>query len=384
LTGPSSPSRDELVYESFYGLAQPPFTLSPDPRFLYLSESHDAAMRPILQSIRRRERFIVLSGDIGTGKTTLCRSLVQRLDKTTFSSVVLNPFLSVEDLLRQILVDFGVVSQEGARGERFASAARGELTGALAGFLESLVPIDGRAVLVLDEAQHLSPRVLEELRVISGLERDDAAPLQIVLVGQPTLLEVLAAADLRQLDQRISLKAELQPLGRGDVEQYIAHRLMVAGESVSVVFERAAIKRVHALSGGIPRVINLLCDRALMAGAERGVYEITPALVDRAADALSFRRRPGDLTRLRSRRFPLWAAIVAAAAALLLVAVLLVALDAMLEDPPPELPAAPPADVPAIVLPAIPATLPPALRPQTPRAGGPGETPDDVVVPRQQ
>lgn len=334
--------REVSLYESFYGLAQSPFALAPDPRFLYLSESHHAAIKRILQSLRRREPFIVLSGDIGTGKTTLCRALLEQLDKTAFSSLVLNPFVSIDELLRQVLVDYGVVSREGLLSERFANATKHELITTLSEFLITLAPLRGSAVIIIDEAQHLKSEVLEELRVVAGMHSDTRL-LQIVLVGQPGLLDVLGAADLRQLDQRISLKAMLQPLDREDVEQYISHRLTVAGESVSVVFERAAIKRLHALSGGVPRVINLLCDRALMAGADRGVHEITPAMIDQASDALSFRRPPAENERPRGIRLsaPRWAIALAIIAALLL-PLPLVPWHGFIETALPSLPPAPP------------------------------------------
>jgi general secretion pathway protein A len=201
----------------------------------------------------------------------------------------------------------------------------------------------GSAVVIIDEAQHLKPEVLEELRVIAGMH-SDARLLQIVLVGQPALLEVLPAADLRQLDQRISLKAMLQPLDREDVDQYISHRLTVAGESVSVVFEKGAIKRLHALSGGVPRVINLLCDRALMAGADRGVHEITPAMIDQASDALSFRRPAAEADRAGGirRSTPKWTIALAVALALLL-PLPLVPWHRLIETTPPALPPEPPA-----------------------------------------
>ena len=334
--------REVSLYESFYGLAQSPFALAPDPRFLYLSESHHAAIKRILQSLRRREPFIVLSGDIGTGKTTLCRALLEQLDKTAFSSLVLNPFVSIDELLRQILVDYGVVSRESMLSERFANATKHELITTLSEFLLTLAPLRGSAVVIIDEAQHLKPEVLEELRVVAGMH-SDARLLQIVLVGQPGLLDVLGGANLRQLDQRISLKAMLQPLDREDVEQYISHRLTVAGESVSVVFERAAIKRLHALSGGVPRVINLLCDRALMAGADRGVHEITTAMIDQASDALSFRRPAAESERPRGIRLsaPRWAIALAVVAALLL-PLPLVPWHGFIETAVPSLPPAPP------------------------------------------
>jgi general secretion pathway protein A len=347
-------SREASVYESFYGLARSPFALAPDPRFLYLSESHQAAIRRILQALRRRESFVVLSGDIGTGKTTLCRALIEQLDKTAFSCLVLNPFVSIDELLRQMLVDYGVASRDARQNERFRTASTHELISTLSEFLLTLVPLGGSAVVLIDEAQHLKPAVLEQLRIIAGLH-GDARLLQIVLVGQPALLDVLSAEDLRQLDQRISLKAMLQPLERDDVEHYVAHRLTVAGESVSVVFERAALKRLHALSRGVPRVINLLCDRALMAGAERGVHEITPALIEQAADAISFRRaQAGDVAPHRWRLRPAVGFTALALVVLSTAALTFAPLHRFVNATPPLLPAAPPPRIPVIETPGIP------------------------------
>jgi len=375
------------VYESFYGLAQSPFALAPDPRFLYLSESHQAAIQRILQALRRRESFLVLSGDIGTGKTTLCRALLEQLDKTAFSCLILNPFLSIDELLRQMLIDYGVVSREALQHERFAQATTHELIGTLSEFLLTLAPLRGSAVVIIDEAQHLKPVVLEQLRIIAGLH-SDARLLQIVLVGQPALLEVLSADDLRQLDQRISLKAMLRPLDRKDVGHYVAHRLTVAGESVSVVFERSALKRLHVLSAGVPRVINLLCDRALMAGAERGVHEITPAMIDAAADAISFRRPAAEVDRPRRRRWLPAAGIalvvVGALIAALTLALMVVPLHRVVQTRPPALPAQPPPRVPEIATPRIPpeeAELEAAATART--LGAPAPTAPGATTPAQ-
>lgn len=363
------------MYEAFYGLAQSPFSLSPDPRFLYPSESHDAAIQQILRALRRREAFIVLWGEIGTGKTTICRALVPQLDRHVFASLVLNPFLAIDDLLRQVLIDFGVAPRDPIRRERFSRATTHELSTTLHDFLQSLAPIQGSAVLIVDEAQHLSPRVLEHLRVIAA-PAGDWPPLQIVLVGQPILLEVLAAADLRQLDQRISLKALVRPLGRDDVEPYIAHRLAVAGESVAVAFERSAIVRIHELSGGVPRVINLLCDRALAAGAERGVHEITQEMIDQAADAVSFRRRPSR--PVRSGRRPMRAALAALAVTGAIGTLALAApLHRFVDGSLPGLPDSP-ERVPPIPLPSVPEDL----RPIDVPVPEPGEVPDDFVAPQ--
>jgi general secretion pathway protein A len=287
------------MYEEFYGFGQSPFSLAPDPRFLYRSETHDEALRDILQAIRRREGFIVLSGEIGTGKTTLCRALLEQLDTSTFTSLILNPFVSVEELLQEMLLDFGVVSRETVRSGRMAKATKHELITALHEFLLSLVPLRATSVLIIDEAQNLSPQVLEQIRILSNLETNNAKLLQIVLVGQLGLLQALGESEIRQLNQRVSLRAMLTPLGRPALEAYVAHRLSVAN-GTAVIFNPKALDRLHRYSGGVPRVINVICDRALMAGAQSGTTEITPAMIDRAAKVLGLQRvvtrGPGRVT----------------------------------------------------------------------------------------
>lgn len=274
------------MYEDFFGFVQPPFSLTPDPRFLYRSESHDVALQQVWQAIRRKEGFIVLTGDIGTGKTTLCRTLLEQFDQTTFTALILNPFLSVEELLREVLISFGVVSKEALKTGRLAAASKHELVRTLHDFLLSLVPLHGSAVLIIDEAQHLSTDVLEEIRVLSNLETNDQKLLQIVIVGQLNLLDVLHKAELRQLDQRISIRCSLKALTREEVEAYVTHRLWVARGSTSVTFTPKAFDLVHAMSGGVPRMINLMCDRALMVGCEKQTSRISEEHVVAAAGQL--------------------------------------------------------------------------------------------------
>jgi general secretion pathway protein A len=275
------------MYEDYYGFVQPPFSLTPDPRFLYRSESHDLALQQVWQAIRRKEGFIVLSGDIGTGKTTLCRTLLEQFDQTTFTALILNPFLSVEELLREVLLSFGIVSKDALKTGRLSTASKHELVRVLHDFLLSLVPLHGSAVLIIDEAQHLSPQVLEEIRVLSNLETNDQKLLQIVIVGQLNLMDVLQKRELRQLDQRISIRCLLKALTREEVEAYVTHRLWVARGSKPVTFTPKAFDLVHALSGGVPRVINLICDRSLMVAAERQVSRITEDHVVGAATHLN-------------------------------------------------------------------------------------------------
>jgi general secretion pathway protein A len=376
LSGPASlQPRDAPMYEEFYGFVQSPFTLAPDPRFLYLSASHDEAIRLLLQAIRRKEGFLVLAGDIGTGKTTLCRALIEQLDQTTFTSLVLNPFVSIEELLKEILLDFGVVSPEGMKSSRIANATKHELISTLHEFLLSLQPIGGIAVLIIDEAQHLTPDVLEQIRVISNLETNEVKLLQIVLVGQLNLLTAIGAADMRQLDQRISLKAMLKPLTRREMEAYIGHRLGIARGSSSVSFDLPALGIIHAYSGGVPRVINLLCDRALMLGAEAGSGVIGADFVRKACIALGLQpSRVGS-----SRRVPRWALLAAATllvAALGVVAALfLIPAERVVETTSPERSSPPPVkaspSLPALQAPETTPSLFPAVRPTSPEPGVP-------------
>jgi general secretion pathway protein A len=306
------------MYEDFYGFVQAPFSLTPDPRFLYRSESHDVALQQVWQAIRRKEGFIVLTGDIGTGKTTLCRTLLEQFDETTFTALILNPFLSVEELLREVLLSFGVVSKDALKTGRLATASKHELVRTLHDFLLSLVPLHGSAVLIIDEAQHLSPEVLEEIRVLSNLETNDQKLLQVVIVGQLNLLDVLHKPDLRQLDQRISIRCFLKALTREEVEAYVTHRLWVARGSTSVTFTPKAFDLVHSISGGVPRMINLLCDRALMVGCEQQTSRIAEDHVVLAAQHLGQEIPKGKIKgeRAESNARPRRAALIAAAIAL--------------------------------------------------------------------
>src|SRR5687767_4961215 len=206
---------------------------------------------------------------------------------TCFTSLILNPFLSVEELLREILLDFGVVSREAVRSGRIASASKHELASTLHDFLLSLVPLRGSGVLIIDEAQHLSTEVLEEIRVLSNLETNDQKLLQIVIVGQLNLMDILHKTELRQLDQRISIRCFLKALTREEVEAYVTHRLWVARGSTSVTFTAKAFDLVHALSGGVPRMINLICDRSLMVACKQQVSRINEDHVVGAATHLS-------------------------------------------------------------------------------------------------
>lgn len=260
----SRPGRSAaFMYESFYGLREKPFSLSADPRFLFRSPAHGPAFDEILAGIRRREGLIVLTGEIGTGKTTLCRSVLQHLDRRTFAAFVADPFVSREDLLKTLLVDFGVISIGDVSRGRFNGASRSDLSFPLYEFLDSLVPLQAFAVLVIDEAQNLSLPLLEEIRILSELERREKL-LQVVLIGQPELRSSLRLPEMRQVDQRVSVRCQLTALDAAGVAGYVAHRLKIAGRGEGrAEFTKPALEAIYEGSTGVPRLINRICDRAL-------------------------------------------------------------------------------------------------------------------------
>ena len=255
-----------LTYESYYGLREKPFSLSTDPKFLYKSAAHAGTFEDLLLAIRRREGLIVLTGDIGTGKTTLCKAVLEQLDRKTFTTFVPDPFVTREALLKMLLLDFGVMSVDDLKSGRMTGASHPDLSYPLYDFLKSLVPLQAFAVLIIDEAQNLSSALLEEIRILSDLESPDKL-LQVVLVGQLELRAKLKQPEMRQLDQRVSARCSLEPLSREAVAGYISHRLGVAGGADDRVhFSRDAIDAVFRVAGGTPRVVNLICDRALYRG----------------------------------------------------------------------------------------------------------------------
>jgi general secretion pathway protein A len=282
-----SRAREEYaMYEDYYGFVEKPFSLTPDPKYLYKSESHANALELLHYAIRRREGFMVVTGDIGTGKTTLCRALLEQLDRKTFTALILNPFLAEDDLLRLILQDFGVVSREEMRRGRLAGVSRQDLIDTLNDFLLSLLPLGATALLIIDEAQNLPRAVLEHIRILSNLETNKEKLLQIVLVGQMNLRDVLRSPDLRQLDQRVSVRYSLEPLTRDETAAYVAHRLAIAGGGSAVSFTPKALQVVHRCTAGIPRVINLVCDRALLGAYSERAQRVTPEMVYKGAASL--------------------------------------------------------------------------------------------------
>jgi general secretion pathway protein A len=261
---------DTHVYLQFFNLREAPFNLTPDPRFLFLSAPHEEALTHLLYGIYERKGFIAITGEVGTGKTVLCRALLERLDKTVATALIFNSYLTTLELLQAITDEFGLQPREPTR--------KGYVDSLNAYLLEEFAA--GRnAVVVLDEAQHLEPPVLEQLRMLSNLETARGKLLQIILVGQPELQAKLATHQMRQLDQRIAVRFAMQALTRAETAQYIAHRMSVAGAAHTVRWSRRALGLIQRYTGGIPRRINLVCDRVLMAAFVRETHRVSAAVV---------------------------------------------------------------------------------------------------------
>jgi general secretion pathway protein A len=265
------------MYEEFYGLKEKPFVLTPDPQFLYLSERHQTALESLVYGINQREGFMVIIGNIGTGKTTICRALLGKLDENVNTALIFNSFLTEEELLESILQDFGFSSKGRSRKERIDA-----LNKLLIYFLSQ----GKNAVLIIDEAQNLSIPVLEQIRMLSNLETEKEKMLQIILIGQTELEQKLKSPELRQLNQRIAIRHRLYPLSPTETKSYIYRRLHKAGDQGNVIFSRSALKEIYKFSKGTPRLINLLCDRSLLGGFVDQTFHINKRIVKKAKKSL--------------------------------------------------------------------------------------------------
>jgi general secretion pathway protein A len=271
------------MYTSFFGLSEKPFAITPDPRYLYLSELHAEALAHLLYGINESGGFIQLTGEVGTGKTTVVRTLLSRVPHHADVAVILNPRVTPVEFLLTICEELGLALEDADRDsvKQMVDALNRRLLSAHA---------DGRRIIVIvDEAQNLSAEVLEQVRLLTNLETATQKLLQIILIGQPELRELLDRNDLRQLAQRITGRYHLRPLSREETQGYVRHRLRVAGAS-GEIFTPPALREVYRLAEGIPRVINVCCDRALLGAYTQELRKVTPALVRRAAGEVYGRR----------------------------------------------------------------------------------------------
>ncbi len=295
------------MYCKYFGFREKPFNITPNPRFLYLSKQHKEAFAHLLYGIKDHAGFIELTGEVGTGKTTVLRTILGQFDDSSHkSALILNPCLSAVELLRNINREFAILHE-------------GLENGALLEELNRFLLAENRAgktvVLVIDEAQNLAPQVLEQVRLISNLETESDKLIQIVLAGQPELQELLAKPELRQLAQRIRVRFHLLPMDFEDSSNYIRHRIKVAGGGGWINFSNAALKAIYGFSKGSPRLINVACDRALLTAYTEDTGEISGKLA-----AAAIRELQGNRKVTPSQRKMIFAFILAA---LLLAAVVL-------------------------------------------------------------
>jgi type II secretory pathway predicted ATPase ExeA len=311
-----SPASAAVSYDLFFGFHHTPFSLAPDTRFVFQSASHRDALAQVTYALERREPVVVVTGEIGTGKTLLCRTVLKQLGRKTFVATIDDPRLERDDLLKQILLDFGVMSKDRTT---WTPTSRHDLVHALQDFLSSIAPLHAHAAVIIDEAQHVQPDVLEDLRLIANVQNERGTLLQLILIGQKSLEELLARPELRQLQQRVSRYVRLDPLTATEVANYIDHRLAVARQrqvqstfpgaselsreiaewqlaNADSTFTPEAVRAVATLSQGIPRVVNLLCDRALEAAYAQQSRIVDEPFITAAAHALGLPAVSGELT----------------------------------------------------------------------------------------
>lgn len=268
------------MYLDFFKLNEAPFNITPDPHYLFMSRQHREAHNHVMYGIRGRKGFIQLTGEIGSGKTTLCRAVLAELGQNVQTALILNPCLTEAQLIRAILQDFGL---------KTAGKDMLTLIQTLNTFLLAKMEAKENVALLIDESQNLSLKLMEQIRLLSNLETTHQKLIQIVLIGQPELADKLNDASLRQLRQRITVRYHLGPLDESEIGAYVTHRLKTAGAGEGLVFENKALHLAHRYSGGIPRLINAVCDNALLAGYVSGTWTIDGKCMKRAIAQLEGR-----------------------------------------------------------------------------------------------
>jgi general secretion pathway protein A len=248
------------MYQEYYGLVHSPFEMTPDPAFLYLGDVHQEGLSTLVYAVRARKGFVMLTGEVGTGKTTLLHALLAQLDSDTASAFIFNPRLEPLDFLRMLLDEYGIEEPRRTKADYLLALNR---------FLIARLERDLPTLLIVDEAQNLSLEMLEEIRLLSNLETPRSKLLQIILVGQPELKEMLAQPSLRQLRQRIVMRYDLKPFDAAETAEYIGERLRLAGYTGKGIFKQSALRLIYGLTGGIPRLVNVVCDSALLLGYAR-------------------------------------------------------------------------------------------------------------------
>ena len=284
------------MYHTFYGLIRAPFEMTPDPAFLYLGETHREGLATLVYGVRSRKGFVMLTGEVGTGKTTLLHALLAQLDASTDSAYIFNPRLEPLDFFQLLFDDLGIEKK---------CVSKADYLLALNHYLIGRLKDDRTVLLIIDEAQNLSPEMLEEIRLLSNLETPNSKLIQILLVGQPELSEMLDRDDLRQLRQRIVLRHELQPFDAGEMEFYIEERLRLAGYTGKEIFKRSAFRELFAVTGGVPRLVNVVCDGALLTGYGRDQATLDAEIIREVANDLHLNRDPtggADKAGNRDRR----------------------------------------------------------------------------------
>lgn len=265
------------MYCQFYGLREQPFNVTSDPSFFFSSRKHQEALSHLLYGVSQRKGIIVLTGEIGTGKTTICRFFLNQIDKKVKTAFILNPSFSEIQLLESIIKDFGIKPKGNSK-----LAMVWELNN----FLLRESELGNNLVLIIDEAQNLKPNLLEQIRLLSNLETEKVKLLQVILVGQPELNDRLNLYDLRQLRQRIMVRYHIGPLEPEEIKAYIQHRLQVAGTDKKIEFSDEAIQLISRFSGGTPRLINMICDRALLAGYVAETCQIGQDIIKKCVEEL--------------------------------------------------------------------------------------------------